>query len=141
MSEPATKADLQDLKDGTKADLQDLKDGITAEIKELAKSITKRFDNIDERLNNHDKRFDKVETRLDAIEKRTDKRFDKVETRLDAMQTDLTNHIDTNFKTVVQFAKKFDKNRKQDESIENRLKHHTKEIDDLREDVETLKNR
>ena len=119
MSEPATKADLQDLKDG-----------ITAEIKELTKSINKRFDNMDERFNNQGKRFDKIETKLDTMDN-----------RLDTMENRLTDHIERNFNTVVQFAKKSDKGKKQNQSIESRLKLNAKDIGKLKEDVEILKNR
>ena len=108
MGEPVTKVDLQDLKDGTKADVQ-----------ELVKSIAKRFDNIDERLNNQDMR--------------TDNRFDKIETRDSIQWKNVSDHIERNFNTVVQFATKFDKNKKQNEAIQKRLERHSEEIVDLRE--------
>ena len=106
MGEPVTKVDLQDLKDGTKADVQ-----------ELVKSIAKRFDNIDERLNNQDMR--------------TDNRFDKIETRDLIQWKNVSDHIERNFNTVVQFATKFDKNKKQNEAIQKCLERHSEEIVDL----------
>lgn len=45
------------------------------EIRALRREFTQRFEQIDNRLNQHDSRFDQVEKRLDQM----DKRFDRIE--------------------------------------------------------------